>query len=393
MQQRKKQSPLVSHVQHSIKTGLACIIAYFLSLLLGSPFAIWAVVSTIIAMQGISVAESVQAGILRLSGMGLGAIVGVVLLVVAPPRPLELGVVIFFITAVGSYITRYGTRYMLASIGTCMVLLGGFSFLSQSGYLLTKIDPVMIRGAVKFGVLMVIEIALGVGVAFVVTFAIWPVRMVDTLRNDLKRQFRYCASIFGRLVDSFLNGQHQLSPNTLVGIGMIAGGNRGRLSKVVKNEAYIYKYEHNVMEVQILVIERAVDAMRNMLDALNEYDEKDYKIELDPELRTLGDFIVKTLLHLGGEEPKKPRPDLVRALTKSVAAVEEQLAASRENSLKELPIHRMMQLFTYCQTMRQLTEELLLALDILHQINATPPGRHKHIYSLRARGSSAKKVD
>ncbi len=371
----QKYPLLLPHIQHSIKTGLACLLSYGASYPVDPRVATWAVVSTIIAMQGLSVAESLQAGLHRLSGMGLGAVCGVILFILTPQNPFGLGAVIFGVTAVGAYITRYGSRYMLVSIGTCMLILAGSSMLKDGNY----------RSAISFGLLLVAEIGIGVGAAFVVSVLLWPVRLIDTLNNDLKRQFRYCSAIFSRLVDSFLDGQKQLSPSTLVAIGLKANSNRERLSKIAHNEGFIYKYNPNVLEIQILVIDRTIDAMRHLLDALNEYDEEEHQFAVAEELRALADVIVRALRHFGGDAPKEPRPDLVRELSSAADAMEASLNATRESMVNVLPLHRLLQLFTYYQTMRQLTEELLLALDHLHSLGPNREHREK-IFALRSRG-------
>ena len=74
------------YLRYGLKMGIACGLSLGLSFLIGSPYAIWAVVSSVVAMQ-LNVAESLQAGLLRVGGTVLGAAVGVGMLVVVPQTP------------------------------------------------------------------------------------------------------------------------------------------------------------------------------------------------------------------------------------------------------------------------------------------------------------------
>ncbi len=363
-------SPVLrEHIRHSIKTALACLLSYVVSYMLGSHYVIWAVVTSIIVMQGHSVADSMQSGLNRLSGMGLGAIVGVLLLVFfSSSNYLLVALSIFLVTLVGAYITRYGTRYMLASIGTCTVLLAGVPALADHGRI----------GAIWFSLGYVGEIAVGAGCAFLVSFFVWPVRMVDKLREDFARQSAYCAETLQRLTEAFLSGPQQLSPHLLVGIGMQSRQNPKRLAMVQKNESFLYRYEHAVMEIQALAIERTIDAMHTLLDNLNEYEETPYDFEAGPEIAALSDRVAEALRHLGNGRPEGPRPELARALTGGVAALETQFDQKHAGALLGMPMHRMMQLVVCAQTLRQLAEEVLLALYQLDDLEIDPRARRRH---------------
>lgn len=106
------------HVRHALKTGLACSLSYIASTYLKSDYPVWAVISTIVVMQRTSVAESLQASLLRFSDMAIGAIVGVALsfVFVHPENIWQITMILFGLNAAGAYFFQYGARYMLASI-------------------------------------------------------------------------------------------------------------------------------------------------------------------------------------------------------------------------------------------------------------------------------------
>lgn len=354
------QSMLVLHIRHAIKTGLACVLAYGLSYVLGLNFALWAVISTIIAMQGLSVADSLQHSLMRFSGMASGAVIGMGLLMIAPDNVWLLGGELFLITALGSYLTRYGVRYMLASTAACILLLGG-KMISVSAL---GMDPL------AYGLTLVAEVAIGVASALAVSFAVWPVRMGDTLRRDLARQFSDCADLLDKVVHCYLNEQQHVSYKYLDALDARTWSNHERMNKVRRLESYIYR-SHKSLKVQVSAIDRTVEALHGLIDVLNEYEEAAYNPMLGPQLQVLSQHVIAALRHLGGPTAFEPAPDIVRSMTEAVVATEQRLneLRRRDSTLNTLPLHRILQLYTFYQTLRQLTEELLLSMYDLQVIN------------------------
>ena len=119
------------YIRYAVKVGIACLAAYGLSFLIGSHYAVWAVVSTIIAMQ-VNVAESLQVGINRIIGTVVGAASGVLLLVSLPKDPYSIGAGVLGITCVYAYLARYGARWSSASIAAVIVLLSGAALVDVS---------------------------------------------------------------------------------------------------------------------------------------------------------------------------------------------------------------------------------------------------------------------
>ncbi len=340
------------YTRFGLKVGIACVVGYAFSHWIGSPYPVWSVVSTIIAMQ-INVAESVQAGLMRITGTVIGAAIGIGLLLAVPKTPFWMGVSIFVITVVCAFLTRYSNRYNAVSIAATVVLLTGALY-SKSGY----------EEAVTFGLMRVAEICIGVGSAFLVSVVLWPVRLVDTLRADLGLQFLECARLLDTLLSAFLARQQQQPYTLIAGIESKVWENHERLSKARKHESLLYHYEHGVMAIQVAALDRTTESLRTMIEALNDYDEEGRDILLGEELRTLGDAIMATLRHLGGADSTHPAPDLVRGLTGGVADAEQRLSELRSaGATKAYNLHKILQFFTFYQAMRMLAESLLIALD------------------------------
>ncbi len=345
------------YLRYGLKTGIACVLAYTVSFIVGAPYAIWAVVSTVVAMQ-MNVADSLQVGILRFGGTVLGAALGVGLLLTVPLTPAAMGVAVFCVASACAYLTRFTSLAAPVSIAAMVVLLTGTQHL-PAGY----------WDAASFGLMRVMEIAIGVGSAFLVSLLLWPVRLVDTLRADLSLQFQESARLMDSLLIAFLDRQQTLPYAVIQSIEGKIWNNHERLSKARKHESFLYRYEHRVMDVQISALDRTVESLRFMLEALNDYGEEEGRDPLTgAELRTLGDAIMAALRYLGGDDPTAPAPDLVRGLTGGVALVEAKLAELRTiGATKAFPLHKVLQFFSFYQAMRVLSESLLISLDRLQK--------------------------
>lgn len=340
------------YVRYGLKVGIACGLAYVVSHFFGAPYAIWAVVAALVAMQ-LNVADSLQTGLVRVGGTALGAAFGVILLLVTPQTPLLMGVSMVSASIVCAYLVRYTQMAVPMAIAAIVVLLAGAQHMS-SGY----------QDAISFGLMRVAEIAIGVGSAFLVSLLLWPVRLVDTLRADLGMQFRESARLLDTILSSFMDKQKALPYDILRGIESKMWDNHERLSRARKHESYLYHYEHRVMSIQVKALDRTSESLRSMLEALNDYEEEGIDPLSGPQLRVLGDAIMAALRHLGGDTPDAAAPDLIRGLTNGVAGVEGRLAQMRsQGDTDSMELHKVLQIFSFYQALRLLAESLLMALD------------------------------
>ena len=377
---RNMHTLLFMHIRHALKTGIACLMAYWVSNLLNLQFALWAVISTIIAMQGLSVADSVQHSLMRFSGMGIGAVIGMGLLLIAPDSPILLGLELFAITSLGAYLMRYGLRYMLASTAMCIMLLGGkmmqHSPQAMSGAV-DMADPII------YGLILVAEVAIGVACALLVSVTLWPVRLGDTLRDDLNSQLGHCADLLDRVVDNYLDEQTHLSYKLVEALTLQTWSNHERMNKVRTVEAHIYRYEHKGLRLQVKAIDRSVEALNGLLDALNEYDEEPLAPMLGTEIRALADGLISALHHLAGEEAYAQATGIVRDISDGVVNAEQRLGQLRKtDEFRELPLHRVLQLYAFYQILRHLSEELLLIMHNMRSLAEKPVKKRKRRHRL-----------
>lgn len=346
---------LFMHMRHAFKTGLAAALAYGISSLLGSRFGLWAVISTLIVMQGISVADSIQASLSRFTMMSLGALAGMLILIISPPHDALLTAEVFCICALGAYLGRYGNRFTLATTAVCIVLLVGQY---------SELDG--IRGSVMFGLTLSLEVLLGVLCAVGVTALLWPVRLGDTLREDIAAQCEKCAALLDTVTTAYLDHQNHLPYHEFDGLNLQTHGNRERLDIVRRLESHLYHYALQGLEVRARAVEQCVESMRALLDVLNEYDEAPFDPLMARELRALADALILALRRLGARRPPLTDQDLAAGLTEAVNQAEARLESLRDNNaLRPLPLHRVLQLYTFYQNLRHLAEKLRLALNEL----------------------------
>ncbi|MDR2050675.1 MAG: FUSC family protein [Deltaproteobacteria bacterium] len=357
---RNMHSLLRMHIRHAFKTGLAAAMAYAISSLLGSNFGIWAVISALIVMQGISVADSLQESLSRFTLMSLGALPGMLLLVVSPKNTLLLTLETFSICFLGAYLGRYGKQFTLATTAACIVLLTGMQYIPQA----TLLKYIM------FGLTLSLEVLLGVACAISASALLWPVRLGDTLRSDIAAQCDKCAALLDTVVNAYLDHQNHVPYNQFDGLCLQIRSNRERLLKARKLEAHIYHYEYKSLELRVEAIERCMESMRALIDALNEYDEEACDPPLGPELRALADVVMRAFRRLGGKDSPEPESEIARDLTMAIDKAEARLTFLRGgHTLNRMPLHRILQLYTFYQVLRHLSEALLLSMRNLQALN------------------------
>lgn len=350
------------HILHAFKTGLAATITYAVSVQMGSNYSIWGVISAMMVMQSPSVTDSILASLSRFTSMSIGALAGMVLLVLTPHNNWIISAEVFLISAMGAYIGRYGMKYTIGTSAVCIVLLAGQIVAGGS-----------VMDSIRFGVILSVEVLIGVIAAVLISAFLWPIRLGETLRSDLSRQFNRCADFLDHVVNSYIDAQTHVSEAQFAALRVETQSNQERMSKVKRLEAHIYHYEHNGLAIQVETIERFVEGMRALVDSLNEYDEESYNPLLTPEMRRLADQMIRALRHLGGDNAYESDPQIVRDLTEAVDIAETRLVELRRKaSFKDQPLHRVLQLYSFYQVLRHLSGELLYALYELQELGSKP---------------------
>ncbi|MBU1002569.1 MAG: FUSC family protein [Proteobacteria bacterium] len=270
------------HTRHGLKVGLASVLAYVASGLLGLPYAYWAVITTVIVMQ-MHVADSIQMCLYRFTGTAIGAAMGIAMILIFPPTPLFTLLGIFVGTSVCAYLTRYNTRFRMAAITVAIVYLTSLGDAHR----------------IQFTLFRVAEIGMGVLCAFFVSVVVWPQRVAGALRERLRGQFVELAELAALLMDNFLSLQKKTDPKLFDDLARENEKNREMFHKVFVTERRLFRDDVGLLSLQVSAFSSVLERLRAMLILLNEAEGEGFEIIMAPELGELTQATAAALRDLG----------------------------------------------------------------------------------------------
>lgn len=270
------------HTRHGIKVGLASVLAYYFSDLIGLPFAYWAVVSTVIVMQ-IQVSDSISMCLYRFTGTAIGAVIGIAAIVIFPPTHYYTLLGIFITTGLCAYLTRYHVRFRMAAITVSIV------------YLTAMGDD----GRILFALYRVAEIGVGVLSAFLVSVLVWPNRTGSALRERIEKQYDQLAAYYNLIMGNFLSLQKKTDPDLLFDFTAEIKNNREMFHKVYAHERRFFRDDVQLLSLQVTALNSSVERVQSMLILLNEVDGKTFDIIMAPELMELTHATCEALRAIG----------------------------------------------------------------------------------------------
>lgn len=330
------------HLRHGLKVGLASLLAYFTSGLLGIPFAYWSVITTVIVMQ-MHVADSIHMCLYRFTGTAIGAVIGIVTILIFPATHLYTLMGIFISTAVCAYLTRYNERFRMAAITVAIVYL-------------TSMEA---DDRIQFTLFRVAEIGIGVLCAFVVSVLIWPNRTGAALRERLAKQYEELAAHYELLMGNFVSRQQKTDPDLFFDLVSERQKNRDMFHKVYAMERRFFKDDIKLLSIQVSVLTSALERLQNMLTLLNEVDGVGFDIILAPELNELSKATIEALRAIGrGQHQDSHR------LASAVVKIEERFIELRHQGVTErFDYRRLFQVLGFINMAQHLGEYVLEALN------------------------------
>lgn len=327
-----------SHIRHGLKTGLATLLAYASAQALHLHYGYWAALSAVIVMQ-ISVADSVQMCWYRLTGTAIGAIIGVVTIIIFPETTAMTYAALFLSVGFCAYMTRYNARYRMAAITSCIVVLAS---LGQEGRVFYSLERVL-------------EIAIGVTCALVVSIVLWPQRAGAELKERLRGQFTRGAELYGLILDAFLQQQSGLAPDLLADFDAAVASNRGLLQKTIRHERLLFRDDTRSLGLKVDTLESCARSLRTMLQSLNDSQGQGYEIIMEPELRALSEATREAMAAIGQGQPLEPA-----RLEAALDNAELRLGELREQgATRRFHLHKLMQFFSFFHSLRFLGRDLL----------------------------------
>lgn len=326
-------------LRHGLKTGIAAVLAYIAATLLNLKFGYWAALSAVIVMQ-VYVADSVQMCLYRFSGTAVGAVIGMAAIWLFPATQVMTVLALFLSVAFCAYMTRYNSRYRMAAITVCIVILA-------------SLDQ---ENRIVFGMLRVAEIGIGVAAAFFVSVALWPLRAGSALKARLMERFDGCARRYETIMEAFLALQTGLAPGLLADLHADIRSDRALFQKVLRHERRIYRDDTDLLDLKLRTLERCGAHLEAMLQALNNEQSQGYEILMAPELRSLAAATVECMKRIAsGGVPDRAR------LSEALLRAENRLQELRnDGATKRFFLQKLVQFFAFYHSAQSMGKDVLL---------------------------------
>ncbi|MCP3943730.1 MAG: hypothetical protein GY710_19935 [Desulfobacteraceae bacterium] len=333
------------HIIHGFKTAIAGILAYAITMFFNLNFGGWSVISTVIVMQ-LYVADSIEMCVYRLSGTIIGAIMGVIVILVFPLTHLGIGSGLFLTIGLCSCLTQYQPKYRMAAITVVIVVMTGMN------------SP----NIIQFALFRVTEISLGILCATAVSLVILPRKKSDVLRKKLETQAVDCAEKCNILVSAFLSKQHNVEEALMDDLITDVWNNQNFFLNIRRHEALIYKLNEN-FSAKVLVIGRVAEHLRNMVRILNSMDSKGYNIFISKQLvavaKISGDALVALMKNNPSDHSFKKKQ-----LELALQEFDNKLLDIRKEGLtSRFDLKRLVQVFSFFNSLKYFAEDILSGAD------------------------------
>jgi len=330
--------PSLTHYIHGGKTALAALLAYAFTLAFGFKFGHWAVISTVIVMQ-VYVADSIELCLYRLSGTAIGATLAAGVMVFLPRTPVWIAGALFFSVALCTLLTQYRTRFRMAAITLVIVMMTA-----------SASDNILI-----FAWQRVLEIAIGILCAFLVSVLVLPRRKADMLRQRMEAQAATCAGLCTQLVNAFNKGQQNIEEGPVEELTDAVRKNSTFFISIRRHETRIYNLGQN-FQPKVLLMARAAENLRTMARILNSLKGQGHEIILSRELLDLAQISGKTLNALVKDDPNCPLEELDRMIRDIDDKV---VAIRREGLTSRFSLNRLVQVFSFYNSLKYFAEDIL----------------------------------
>ncbi len=332
-----------AHLRHGVKTGIAALLAYGITGVMDPRFGMWAVVSSVIVMQ-MNVADSIRMCWYRVTGTAMGAVIGVVAILVFPNTTVGTGAGVFCAVAFCAYMTRYNPRYRMAAITVSIVLVASVGE----------------ENRIAFGMMRVLEITIGVLCSFAVSLWIWPVRVGAALRARLEGQFARLGTAYEMLVEAFL-GTPEVGPineHSLDSLSRDVEANRELFRTMLRHEQPFFVDNASLLDRQLFSLELCVRHLQAMLQVVLDMRKGGYQLFMAEELRAVARVSREAMRDISNgvlPDAESLRPLLVRAETRL-----EELRAS--GATKRFNARELAEVLAFYGLVQRMGEDLQKAL-------------------------------
>lgn len=332
------------YLKQALRTALASTVALLLTQSVGLEHGYWAVISTIIVMQA-NLGGSIRAGIRRIVGTTVGAIVGIVFLQIVGQTWWGLGLAVFCTIALSALAMKAQETFRMAGVTTTIVILawpGG-------------------QAPLWFGLERCGEILIGVGIAMVFSLLLWPSRAAHRLREELAEELRALALWQEHGLQQFLGRGVDESYDRVGVLSERIRSNRD-LHDQALGEMRILARERNAQLLPTLgTLERVFGLVRGLSRIAAVTPSGGYQQRLEQEIWELGSECAQTMRILADriQPGKQGNEDTPSRLPVVVEALEDKLHEFRsERATEAYPLMDVANVFAYVQTLKSLAVEL-----------------------------------
>ncbi len=350
--------------RYAIKTGIAVIISYLISMAFVPEYAFWAPISAIIVMQ-VNVSSSINSSLERIIGSLYGAIIGLAAHFVFPLDYISVNLGLFTISIFCALLLLLNTRYRLAGIAGITIFLVGPNATTEHIW--------------AFSGVFLFHIIVSIIVALLVSLLLWPVSGAETLRQSLKRQYLLAADYLDSITLAFLDEQHHLPPSFLDVLHDIVSENRSTYREIKEYEAMNIARNYAELHDLLVGLEHISVHLASLLDALDSEADAIKEFPLKEELLSLSSSTSSGLRWIASHTDDQGLPEIRWSIEK----FDVRLANLRnENILKNLNLPQLVQVFSFYNAMNHLSETVANLEEQIEIISHRKKRRNK-VHRLR----------
>ncbi len=364
------------NIRYSIKTAIAVVLSYTISLLIEPAYAFWAPISAIIVMQ-VSVAASIQSSVDRIVGSLYGAVLGLAAHFIFPFEGITGDIGLFIIANMCGLLLILNPRYRLAGITSITIFL---------------ISPVAEGQTVwSFSWILLFHIIVSILVALAVSVMLWPVSGAHNLQDSLKKQYLMAADFLDSITYTFLDKKSHLQPDYLAPLLDSIAGNKPEYRQVKEYEAVNLTRHYPELGTLVNGLEQIKVYLSSLLDALDSEAAPIENLPMKQELMTLASSSVSGLRWIASHDKTQTLPE-VRWYIEATSIRLEDLR--NNNVLKALTLEQLIQVLAFYNAMNHLAEtianleeqiEIISRNSTIHNIKYRPFRwlRYKFLKSIR----------
>lgn len=333
------RASLAPSLKQGLKVGLASLLTYAAARSLGLPTPYIGVVTAVIVLQAY-VADSLQMAAYRMSGTLVGALISLLLLAATPVGDAQIGLLLFAALTFCGFLTTYAPQFRMAGVTVAIVFLMG---VGSPDWLSVALDRV-------------VEIALGIACAVLVSLLVWPRRASALLRKTLGEYLAEAGRLAEALNAEFQEAQRPGPASSTAALDGLMARARELASKAIAHEVRVYPQGSQEAVRLMARAERIHDHLHAMSAALAAPSGEPEQFIIEPEMR---DLATKIRAALESPTAQGIEPSRAEGVAAGLSRVDARVAELRGlGTTRRLDLAKLSQFFAFYHALRGLGETL-----------------------------------